>query len=91
MMRPEMEMTPAFREQMYYGSLWAGLVLNAHGTSFPHPYGYVLTENHRIPHGKACAVFLPALLLHCAQYAPEKNGTLSAGVRYGSSGGESAF
>ena len=72
MMRPEMEMTPAFREQMYYGSLWAGLVLNAHGTSFPHPYGYVLTENHGIPHGKACAVFLPALLLHCAQYAPEK-------------------
>lgn len=72
MMEPDMEMTPAFREQMYYGSLWAGLVLNAHGTSFPHPYGYVLTENHGIPHGKACAVFLPALLLHCAQYAPQK-------------------
>lgn len=72
MMEPDMEMTPLFREQMYYGSLWAGLVLNAHGTSFPHPYGYVLTEKHGVPHGKACAVFLPALLLHCAQYAPQK-------------------
>ena len=71
-MTPDMEMTPEFREQMYYGSLWAGLVLNAHGTSFPHPFGYVLTEKHGVPHGKASASFLPALLLHCAQYAPEK-------------------
>jgi alcohol dehydrogenase class IV len=47
------------REQLYYGSLWAGIALNLSGTGFPHPAGYPLSLELGISHGKACAVFLP--------------------------------
>lgn len=57
------------REQLYYGSLWAGLTLNLAGTCFPHPAGYPLSTEHGIPHGIACAVFLPDFLLHNAPSA----------------------
>ncbi len=60
------------REQLYLGSLYAGMVLNECGTAFPHPMGYVLTEDFGIPHGQACAVFLPALLAHAEQTAPAR-------------------
>lgn len=60
------------REPLFYGSLWAGMVLNAVGTAFPHPFGYVLTEDFFIPHGRACAAFLPALLERAEEYAPER-------------------
>ncbi len=50
------------REKLYYGSLYAGMVLNQCGTLFPHPLGYVLTENYGIPHGKACAAFMGDLI-----------------------------
>ena len=52
----------AMREKLYYGSLYAGMVLNRTGTAFPHPMGYVLTEDYSVPHGRACASFLPALV-----------------------------
>lgn len=45
------------REELYYGSLYAGIVLSACGTAFPHPLGYVLTEDFSIPHGRACTAF----------------------------------
>lgn len=54
------------REQLYYGSLWAGFTLNLSGTGFPHPAGYPLSSEHNIPHGKACAVFLPDFIKHNA-------------------------
>ncbi|MCQ2463559.1 MAG: iron-containing alcohol dehydrogenase [Clostridia bacterium] len=60
------------REELYMGSLYAGIVLNACGTAFPHPMGYILTEHYGIPHGKACAAFTPALLDRAAVYCPEK-------------------
>ena len=66
------------REKLYYGSLWAGLVLNACGTAFPHPLGYVLTEDFQLPHGMACAVFLPAFTRRAEQYAPERAAALFA-------------
>ncbi|MBQ4616900.1 MAG: iron-containing alcohol dehydrogenase [Clostridia bacterium] len=50
------------RDRLLDGSLLAGLVLGACGTAFPHPMGYVLTERFDIPHGRATAAFLPALL-----------------------------
>lgn len=52
----------AGRERLLYASLWAGMALNAAGVGFPHTMGYVLTEDHGIPHGRACAAFLPAFL-----------------------------
>lgn len=50
------------REKLYYASLHAGMVLNPCGTLFPHPLGYVLTENYGIPHGKACTAFMTDLI-----------------------------
>lgn len=69
---------PGMREQLYAGSLWAGLVLNACGTAFPHPLGYILTEDFAVPHGMACAVFLPAFTRRAEQYAPERAAALFA-------------
>ena len=56
------ELTESLHESLYDGSLVAGFVLNALGTSYPHPLGYILTERYGIPHGRACAVFAPSLL-----------------------------
>lgn len=56
----------------YYGSLFNGMVLNACGTAFPHPMGYVLTEDYNVPHGMACAAFLPAFIKRGEQFEPEK-------------------
>jgi alcohol dehydrogenase class IV len=50
------------RDDLYYGSIYAGLELNVCGAAFPHTVGYVLTENFGIPHGKACTAFMPYLL-----------------------------
>lgn len=63
---------PALREPLYYASIYAGLVINTCGTAFPHPLGYVLTENYGIPHGMACAAFFAPYVDRCAEFAPEK-------------------
>ena len=60
------------REKLYYASIYAGLVINTCGTAFPHPLGYVLTENYGVPHGMACAAFFAPFIDRCAEYAPEK-------------------
>lgn len=62
------------REKLYYASIYAGLVINTCGTAFPHPLGYVLTENYGIPHGMACAAFFAPFIDRCARFAPEKFG-----------------
>ena len=60
------------REQLYYGSLYAGISLAYCGTAFPHPMGYVLTENFGTPHGFACAAFLPEFMERAARFTPER-------------------
>ena len=60
------------RTRLFYGSLWAGMVLNATGTAHPHPLGYILTEEYSIPHGMACAVFLHAFLEHAGRIQKER-------------------
>ncbi len=50
------------RDILYFASLYAGFALNKGGTGFPHGMGYALTEDYGIPHGIACAVFLPQYL-----------------------------
>jgi alcohol dehydrogenase class IV len=66
------ELTEAMHKELYEASLWAGFVLAANGTSFPHPYGYVLTERYGVPHGRACTTFFPALLKRVEETAPER-------------------
>lgn len=63
---------PELREPLYYSSIYAGLVINTCGTAFPHPLGYVLTENYGVPHGMACAAFFAPYIDRCAKFAPEK-------------------
>ena len=60
------------REKLYYGSLYAGLTLAYCGTAFPHPLGYILTENYGIPHGKACTAFMGEFIDRAAEFTPEK-------------------
>lgn len=60
------------REALYYGSLYAGITLAYCGTAFPHPLGYVLTENYGTPHGKACTAFMGEFIDRAAEFTPEK-------------------
>ena len=62
------------RDKLFDASLYAGFVLNTCGTAFPHPMGYVLTEEHGIPHGQACAVFMEDLI-RCAENASPDRAT----------------
>ncbi len=60
------------RDRLYYGSIYAGLVINTCGTAFPHPLGYVLTENYGVSHGTACAAFFAPFIDRCEKFSPEK-------------------
>lgn len=60
------------RQKLYKASIYAGLCLNITGTCFPHTMSYILTEDYNIPHGKACAVFTPELLLRAEKHLNEK-------------------
>lgn len=59
------------REALYHGSIYGGLAINITGTAMPHAVGYLLTEQHGIPHGAACAVFLPDFYYHNKKIMPE--------------------
>ena len=74
----ESALTEEMRENLYIASLYAGMAINIAGTDFPHTLGYYLTENYGVPHGKACAVFMPVLIERAKQYCPEKLGALTA-------------
>ncbi len=59
------------RNTLYFASLYAGFALNKGGTGFPHGMGYALTEDFGVPHGLACAVFLPQYLKETEKANPE--------------------
>lgn len=58
------------RNILYFASLYAGFALNKGGTGFPHGMGYALTEDFGVPHGLACAVFLPQYLKEAEKANP---------------------
>ncbi len=60
------------REKLYYGSLYAGITLAYCGTAFPHPLGYILTENYDLPHGKACTAFMDEFIDRSEKYEKKK-------------------
>lgn len=68
----EGEPTLEFRERLYLGSLYGGMAINRTGTAFCHTMGYWLSEERKIPHGFACAVFLPDFIQYTVPLAPEK-------------------
>lgn len=65
-------LSPEEFEILYVASIYAGLAINITGTCFPHTVGYYLTEEYDVPHGFACAVFMPILLERAKKYCPEK-------------------
>lgn len=64
--------TEEVREALYNASILGGLAISVTGTVFPHNVGYYLSENYGVPHGTACAVFLPDLLNHLEKAVPEE-------------------
>ncbi len=58
------------RDTLYFASLYAGFALNKGGTGFPHGMGYALTEDYNVPHGIACAIFLPQYLKEAEKANP---------------------
>lgn len=68
--------TPEQREALYNGSILGGMAISITGTVLPHNLGYYLTENHNLPHGFACAVYLPALLRHAMEADPAYTETM---------------
>lgn len=64
------ELSASDRSQLYDASILGGLAINTTGTCFPHNVGYYLTENYGVPHGIACAVFLPAMMEQVESYDP---------------------
>ncbi|WP_343252766.1 iron-containing alcohol dehydrogenase [Ligaoa zhengdingensis] len=75
----------AVRERLLYGSLYAGVTISTTGTGFCHPLGYFLSEEHQIPHGQACAVYLRAFLREAKAHCFEKYAHLFASLGYGGS------
>ncbi len=64
-------LTLADRSDLYEASILGGLAISVTGTAYPHNVGYFLTEHCNVPHGFACAVFLPSLMEHIRKEAPE--------------------
>lgn len=65
------KLSPEQRDTAYLASLFGGVAISVTGTCIPHQLGYFLTERHGIPHGAACAFWLPAFVGHCSAAAPE--------------------
>ena len=62
------ELSAEDRRKLYEASIYGGLAINTTGTNFPHNVGYYLTERFGVPHGFACATFLPDLLVCAREY-----------------------
>lgn len=61
---------------LYLASIYSGYAIETTGTAMCHALSYYLSETYLIPHGNACAVYLPAFLMHSSRWAPEKSALL---------------
>lgn len=73
------EATPAQREGLLYGSIFAGIAISITGTGLCHPLGYFLSEEYGVPHGQACALYLRDYLTQAKAHCPEKYSALFTG------------
>ena len=60
------------RRDLMTAALLAGLAINVTGTCFPHALGYALTSRKEVPHGRACAHFLPEFIKLMSEADNEK-------------------
>ncbi len=74
------QITPDQRAELYIGSIYGGYAIALSGTTWTHSFGYHLTENYKIPHGIATAVFLPPYLELCKKNAPAESAELYAAI-----------
>ena len=65
------------REQMSQASLLAALAMSQTHTALAHALSYDLTLNENLPHGHACAVWLPMVLDMAAAISPQVQGDLA--------------
>ena len=89
MMRPEREMTPAFRDVLWLSM--GGLGSERSRNLVPPSLRLCADRKPRDSSRKGLRSVPAGFAAALRSIRPGKNGTLSAGVRYGSSGGESAF
>lgn len=59
-------------EALFLASLYGGYAISLTGTTLPHTAGYYLSERFGLPHGIACALFLPAFLMHNNRWSSSK-------------------
>ena len=64
--------TLAHTQTLLEAACMGGMAIQHNGTGFPHPLGYNLTLQHGLPHGAACAVFLPAFVQAVYAQAPQR-------------------
>ena len=60
------------REALLKGALLAGLAISSTRTALAHSISYPLTAELGVPHGIACSVTLPELLLEVAEARPDR-------------------
>jgi len=60
------------KANLLFASALAGIVIAHSGTTMLHAMGYYLTLRHGIPHGKANAILLPALMEHLEVHLHDK-------------------
>jgi alcohol dehydrogenase class IV len=65
------------REQMSQASLLAGLAMSQTQTALAHALSYDLTLHENLPHGHACAVWLPMVLDMAAAASPQVQNDLA--------------
>ncbi|MEY3612605.1 MAG: Aldehyde-alcohol dehydrogenase [Pseudomonadota bacterium] len=65
------------REQMSQASLLAGLAMSQTQTALAHALSYDLTLHENLPHGHACAVWLPMVLDIAAAISPQVQADLA--------------
>lgn len=62
----------AAKAALLYAACIAGIVIDHTATTVLHAMGYYLTLRHGVSHGKANAVFLPALFSYLERESPDK-------------------
>ncbi len=66
------------RLKLLQAAAMGGIAIAMTGTSVPHPMGYSLSLFYGLPHGAACALFLPAFLRRVQTVFPERVETVMA-------------
>lgn len=70
----------AAREALLKASLLAGLAISSTRTALAHSISYPLTAELGLPHGIACSITLPELLLAVAESRPDRAGSIVAAL-----------